>query len=85
MPKKSKPSFEKRQKEIARQQRMRDKAAVRAEKKLGRTGGGDRGPGDDPDIAGIRPGPQPLPEHWRELPTDVPNPAGLEENEDEEE
>jgi hypothetical protein len=50
-------TFAKRQREIARQERAREKAAKRVERKetrikLDRTG-------DDPDIAGIVPGPQP--------------------------
>jgi hypothetical protein len=64
MPKKSKPSFEKRRKEIARQQRMKDKAAARLEAKERKLTEGPRLEGEDPDIAGIRPGPQPLPEQW---------------------
>jgi hypothetical protein len=52
-------TFAKRQREIARQERAREKAAKRVERtdtkvKLDRTQ-------DDPDIAGIVPGPQPLP------------------------
>lgn len=62
MAKRSRPTFQKRQKELARQQRQQDKRTRRLEAK-------DRGPrelqpGEDPDIAGIRPGPQPLPEDW---------------------
>ena len=53
-------TFAKRQREIARQEKARDKAAKRVERdetkvKL------DRNAGEDPDIAGIVPGPQPLP------------------------
>lgn len=73
MPKKSKPSFEKRQKELARQQRMKDKAAARIERKDAKaSGSGARLEGEDPDIAGIRPGPQPLPEQWRDLDDEEP-------------
>jgi hypothetical protein len=52
------PSAAKRQKEIARQQRQKEKAEKRAQKK----GDPKRAPGEgeeDPDIAGIVPGPQP--------------------------
>ena len=56
------PTAEKRRKELARQERKRDKAARRAERKAQRPDGADRADGDfDPDIAGIVPGPQPLP------------------------
>jgi hypothetical protein len=55
---KSSPTFQKRQKEMARQQRQQEKAAARADKKKD-----DKGPrtadGEDPDLAGIVPGPQP--------------------------
>lgn len=52
-------TFAKRQREIARQEHAREKAAKRVERKetkvkLDRTE-------QDPDIAGIVPGPQPLP------------------------
>jgi hypothetical protein len=54
-------TFAKRQKEIARQERARDKAAKRVERK-DQKGKVERPDGDvDPDIAGIVPGPQPLP------------------------
>jgi hypothetical protein len=53
-------TFAKRQKEIARQERAREKAAKRVERKETK-GKVDRPEGFDPDIAGIVPGPQPLP------------------------
>jgi hypothetical protein len=85
MPKKQKPSFEKRRKEIARQQRMKDKAAARIENKERKATADPRGVIDeDPDIAGIRPGPQPLPEHWQALPTDIYGGGDEDEDEDEE-
>jgi hypothetical protein len=60
MAKRSGSTFMKRQKEMARQQRAQDKMARRMQKKKERqesqVGGA---PGEDPDIAGIRPGPQP--------------------------
>ena len=50
----------KRQKEMARQQKQRDKEAKKAERQRDRDAKPARGPGDeDPDIAGIIPGPQP--------------------------
>jgi hypothetical protein len=50
----------KRQKELARQQRAQDKFARRMERSKKRQEGGPSGPpGEDPDIAGIIPGPQP--------------------------
>jgi hypothetical protein len=59
MANKGRATFAKRQKEIARQERAREKAAKRVERKETRTKV-DRSQ-DDPDIAGIVPGPQPLP------------------------
>ena len=53
-------TFQKRQKEMARQQRQQDKMARRLQKKKERPDSdAPEAPGEDPDIAGIRPGPQP--------------------------
>lgn len=57
---KGRATFAKRQKEIARQERAREKAQKRVERKETKVKL-DRNIGDDPDIAGIVPGPQPLP------------------------
>ncbi|MFQ5792046.1 MAG: hypothetical protein ACE5JI_16360 [Acidobacteriota bacterium] len=54
------PTFSKRQKELARQERQRLKAEKRAQRKSERTRRAGVG-GEDPDIAGIVPGPQPVP------------------------
>jgi hypothetical protein len=55
-------TFAKRQKEIARQERAREKAAKRVERKEQKDKVEPRSASDiDPDIAGIVPGPQPLP------------------------
>ena len=63
MAKRSRSTFTKRQKEIARQQRKQDKMARRLEKNKARQETGAPETSDeDPDIAGIRPGPQPPPE-----------------------
>jgi hypothetical protein len=64
MAKKSRPTFQKREKEKARQQKQKDKEARRVETKERRSSSGLRIEGEDPDIAGIRPGPQALPEQW---------------------
>ena len=64
MAKKSRPTFQKREKEKARQQRQKDKEQRRLETKERRATAGPRIGDEDPDIAGIRPGPQPLPEQW---------------------
>ncbi|HYV05254.1 MAG TPA: hypothetical protein VFB82_11740 [Blastocatellia bacterium] len=63
MAKKSRPTFQKRQKEKARQEKRKDKEQRRLESK-DRKDLEPRIEGEDPDIAGIRPGPQPLPEQW---------------------
>jgi hypothetical protein len=62
---KPKESFEKRQRERARQQKRREKEMRRKEAKERKAGTPPRSEDEDPDIAGIRPGPQPLPEPWR--------------------
>ena len=60
MAKKTGSTFKKRQKEMLRQQRQQDKLARRLQKNKERQETGDTGAGDeDPDIAGIVPGPQP--------------------------
>ena len=67
MPNKARPTFQKRAKELARQQKQRDKAMRRLAVKQEKAQAGPRREGDeDPDIAGIRPGPQPLPVEWGE-------------------
>ena len=64
MAKKSRPTFQKREKEKARQQKQKEKEQRRLESKERRAAGPTRIEGEDPDIAGIRPGPQALPEQW---------------------
>jgi len=59
----SRSTFKKRQKEIARQQRQQDKLARRLERRQKQKGpAGPEAGSEDPDIAGIRPGPQAPPE-----------------------
>ena len=59
MAQRSRPTISKRQREQARIAKQKDKAARRAEKATRpKTAGGPAGV--DPDIADIRPGPQPL-------------------------
>ena len=60
MANKGRATFAKRQKEIARQERAREKAAKRLERKETKVKL-ERTAEVDPDIAGIVPGPQPLP------------------------
>lgn len=58
-------SLNKRLKEKARQEKQQDKAAKRSQRKTERDQRGPVAPGEDPDIAGIVPGPQPiLEEGW---------------------
>jgi hypothetical protein len=61
MANKGRATFAKRQKEIARQERAREKAAKRVERKESRVKLDRDHLEVDPDIAGIVPGPQPLP------------------------
>ena len=65
---KSRPSFKKRQKEMARQQKQLDKRAQRQAKSEQRSGEPRRTGEEDPDLAGIRPGPQALPPEWDYIP-----------------
>jgi len=64
MAKKSRPTFQKREKEKARVQKQREKESRRIESKERKADQSSVFGGEDPDIAGIRPGPQPLPEQW---------------------
>jgi hypothetical protein len=59
MANRSRPSQQKRHKERARQEKQKMKAERRQEAKVTRATSGPRLPGEDPDIAGIIPGPQP--------------------------
>jgi hypothetical protein len=53
-------SANKRLKEKARQDKAREKEAERAQRKVVRDNRPAPAPGEDPDIAGIVPGPQPI-------------------------
>ena len=64
MARRSRPTSQKRNKEMARQQKQKDKATRRLEAKERKTDVGSKVGGNDLDIAGIQPGPQPLPEQW---------------------
>jgi hypothetical protein len=64
MAKKSRATFQKREKERARQQKQQEKAQRRLESKERRAASTLHMAGADPDIASIRPGPQALPEQW---------------------
>jgi hypothetical protein len=62
----SRSTFKKRQKEIARQQRRQDKMARRLQRKKERQESGTLPTGaEDPDIADILPGPQPVEEETK--------------------
>jgi hypothetical protein len=52
-------TFLKRKKEQDRQRKKRDKAAMRVERKEEKAKREPLAQGEDPDIAGIKPGPQP--------------------------
>jgi hypothetical protein len=64
MARRSRPTSQKRNKEMARQQKQQDKATRRLEAKERKTNVESQVGGKDLDIAGIQPGPQPLPEQW---------------------
>jgi hypothetical protein len=71
MAKKSRPTFKKREKEKARAHKQKDKEARRLEVKELKANQVRVFNDEDPDIAGIRPGPQPLPEQWNYLGNDL--------------
>jgi hypothetical protein len=56
---KSRPTFLKREREKARKERQQQKSVRRAEASARKANSPSRPDGEDPDIAGIRPGPQP--------------------------
>ena len=64
MAKKSGPTPRKRLKELKLLEKRNAKAAKRQEAKERRANAMVNISDEDPDIAGIRPGPQPLPEQW---------------------
>lgn len=55
------PSVNKRQKERARQERQQEKERNRQQRRNEKSNKGNLPEGEDPDIAGIVPGPQPVP------------------------
>jgi hypothetical protein len=63
----SRGPFAKRQKELARREKQKEKQAKRLEAKTRPDDEGAAPEGEDPDIAGIQLGPQPIPE---DSPTD---------------
>ena len=65
MAQRSKASFQKREREKALQQKQRDKEVRRLEAKERKANRESTVSHEDPDIAGIKPGPQPLPEQWQ--------------------
>ncbi len=64
MANRTKPTLEKRAKERARQEKRKQKAERRASAKAQKVAAPRRPGEEDPDIAGIQPGPQPSP--WGE-------------------
>jgi hypothetical protein len=73
MAKKSRATFQKRQKEVARQQRRQDKLEKRRARSAQKSNAPPRTGLVDPDLEGIHPGPQPLPAEWNYVP-DRPRP-----------
>ena len=68
MGKNSRPTLQKREKEKLRAQKQREKDARKVDAKERKANAPARGDGEDPDIAGIKPGPQPLPPQFDDLP-----------------
>ena len=61
----------KRQKERRREEKRKDKEVRRVERKTTSDERGPLGEGEDPDLVGIVPGPQPLPEGLEEFTLDL--------------
>ena len=66
MANRARPTLQKRERERARQQKQKNKEARREEAKTRPRGSGPISGGEDPDLAGIRPGPQPLADWQKE-------------------
>jgi hypothetical protein len=72
MANKTRSTFLKRQKELARQERRKEKEAKRLEKKAeADTVAAEDATTEDPDLVGIRPGPQPRADDDEENPDGV--------------
>jgi len=69
MAKNSRPSGNKRARERAQAERTKEKETRRLERRERKANAGPRPVGEDPDLAGMQPGPQPRPE-WLDLPKD---------------
>jgi len=69
MAKNSRPSGNKRARERAQAERTKEKENRRLERRERKANAGPRPVGEDPDLAGMQPGPQPRPE-WLDLPKD---------------
>lgn len=72
MANRTRPTLEKRAKERARQEKRKQKEERRAVAKMNKSGAARQPGEEDPDIAGIVPGPQPSPwgDEFEELPGD---------------
>ncbi len=68
MARKSKDTFQKLERQKEKVQKQRDKEARRVEAKKAKAERGQVDTAEDPDIAGIKPGPQPLSEDWQWAP-----------------
>ena len=81
MAQRSRSTFQKREREKALQQKQRNKDARRLEAKERKANRVVTPGHEDPDIAGIKPGPQPLPEQWQWAGgNDPPHPLDKERN-----
>ena len=79
MAKNSRPSGNKRARERAQAERNKEKESRRLERRERKATVGPRPEGEDPDLAGMRAGPQPPPE-WLEVPEEE-EPADATDNE----
>jgi hypothetical protein len=77
----ARPARNKRERERAKQEKQKEKAQKRLEARARRGSSGPVPPGEDPDIAGIVPGPQPSPwgEEFDSLPGEFADEEGDED------
>ncbi len=68
MPKNSRPTGNKRAREKAQAERNKEKQSRRLERRERKANVGPRPEGEDPDLAGMQPGPQPRPDWLDDLP-----------------
>lgn len=73
MPRDTRAAAHKRAREKAKQERQKEKQQRRLEARERKGSGGPGDSGEDPDIAGIQPGPQPRPDWLEDMDAEEPD------------